>query len=180
MAPKAPKPTRSGPFLRRRVAVLAVAALVLAACQTPAPYAPRDAHATTGYADQQLAANRYRVTFTGNSATKRDTVENYLLLRSAEITATAGFPYFVFDTRDTEAKTTYQSSIDNWPSWRGRGWYRHNWGWEGEVSSRPITSYEASAEIVLLTAEQAKSEPRALQAEDVRAHIAPLARAPQP
>ena len=73
MAPIASNPVQSASSLRRRVTVLAGAALVLAACQTPAPYAPRDAHATTGYADQQLAANRYRVTFTGNSATKRDT-----------------------------------------------------------------------------------------------------------
>ncbi len=167
-------------FLSRAALALFVAGL-LAACESPAPYGPRDAQQTTGYTDQQLAANRYRITFTGNAATKRETVENYLLLRAAEVTVRAGYPFFLFDTRDTQTKTTYlTSSLDAWPAWRGRGWYHHSWAWEGDVSTRPITSYEAYAEIVLLTAEQAKSEPRALQAQDVLGHIEPLAHPPQP
>ncbi|MDR3527254.1 MAG: hypothetical protein P4L57_08220 [Rhizomicrobium sp.] len=155
-------------------------AVLLAACETPAPYAPRDQRQGTGYSDQQLAANRYRITFTGNAATRRETVENYLLLRAAEVTLQAGYPYFLFDTRDTEAKTSYQtSSLDAWPAWRGRGWYHHSWAWEDEVS-RPITAYEAYAEIVLLSADAAKNEPRALRAQDVVGHIEPIAHPPQP
>lgn len=158
----------------RRVGAVVVAAVVLTACQSPAGYGPRDPKSGTGYTDQQLATNRYRVTFTGNASTPRESVENYLLFRAAEVTAQAGYPFFIFDTRDTETKTTYQSSLDAWPGWRGRGWYRHSWAWDGEVSARPITSYEAFAEIVLLTNEQAKNEPRALGAQDVIHRIGPL------
>lgn len=163
--------------VRPGMAVLAVAAVVLTACQSPAPYAPQEPRSGTGYTDQQIAINRYRVIFTGNAATQRQTVENYLLRRAAEVTQKAGYPYFLFDTRDTEAKTTYRSDMDPWPRGYGRGWYHHSWGWDGEISTRPVTSYEAYAEIVLLTTEQAKSEPRALGASDVLAH---LAAPPQP
>jgi hypothetical protein len=163
----------------RRVAVMTVAALLLTACQTPASYGPKDSRVGTGYTDQQLAANRYRVTFTGNAATQRETVENYLLFRAAEVTAKSGYPFFVFDTRDTESKTTYQS-LDMGPPWRGRGWYRHSWAWDGDTTTRPITSYEAFAEIVLLTPEQAKTEPRALGAQDVIHRIGPLIPPPTP
>jgi len=160
------------------------AALVLAACQSPAPYSPRDTPSGTGYTDQQLTANRYRITFTGNSATRRETVENYLLLRAAEVTLKADYRYFLFDTRDTKTETTYHSDFVGWPGWRGRGgWYWHNWpGWggNGEVTTRPSTAYEAFAEIVLLTDEQAKNEPRAVPAADVLDHIGPMARPPQP
>ena len=162
-----------------RLALVAVAALVLTACETPANYGPKDGQVRTGYTDQQLATNRYRVTFTGNAATPRETVENYLLFRAAEVTAKSGYPFFLFDTRDTEAKTTYQS-LDAGPPWRGRGWYRHSWAWDGDVTTRPITAYEAFAEIVLLTPEQAKNEPRALEAKDVLARIAPLIAPPKP
>jgi hypothetical protein len=164
----------------RRTAVVATLAVALAACQSPARYGPKEPNIGTGYTDQQLAANRYRITFTGNAATKREAVENYLLFRAAEVTAQTSYPYFLFDTRDTEAKTTYQTSLDAGPPWRGRGWYHHSWAWDGDVSTRTVTSYEAFAEIVLLTAEQAKSEPRALEAKDVLAHVGPLVRPPQP
>jgi len=51
----------------------------LAGCMTPTPYAPRLEGERTGYTDRSLTQNRYRVTFTGNSATPRETVETYLL-----------------------------------------------------------------------------------------------------
>lgn len=167
-----------------RLSVAAAAALLLAACQSPATYHPLDPGSGTGYTDEQLASNRFRVTFTGNSATRRETVENYLLLRAAEVTLKAGYHYFVFDTRDTQAETTYHSDFAGWPGWRGRGWYWHSWpygGWGAgaDVTSRPITTYEAYAEIVLLNEDQARSEPRAVRAEDVLEHIGPMARSPQ-
>jgi hypothetical protein len=168
-----------------RFGAVAICALVLAACETPATYTPRDAHSRTGYTDEQLASNRFRVTFTGNSATRRETVENYLMLRAAEVTLKAGSRWFVFDTRDTEAQTTYQSDFAGWPGWRGRGWYWHSWPYGGfgagaGMPARPITSYEAYAEIVLLTDEQARSEPRAIRAQDVLDHVGPSAYAPPP
>ena len=57
------------------------------------------------------------MTFRGNSATRRETVENFLLLRSAEVTRDAGYAWFAFDTRDTEAKTTYHTDFAGWPGW---------------------------------------------------------------
>jgi len=165
------------------MAVLAMGFLLLAGCETAATYHPLESG--TGYTDQQLASNRFRITFTGNSATRRETVENYLLLRSAEVTLKAGSRWFAFDNRDTEAKTTYQSDFIGWPGWRGRGWYRHSWpygGWgmAADMTERPITRYEAYAEIILLNDDQAKTEPRALNAQDVIDHIGPMARPPEP
>lgn len=160
--------------------------LSLAACASqPAPYAPKTGDSTTGYTDQQIAANRYRVTFTGNSATDRVTVENYLLLRAAEVTLKAGYSDFLFDTRDTKSKTTYYSSFTGWPGWGGYGWYWHSWPYgpygpgDMDMTSRPETRYFAYAEIVLLTPEQAKAEPRSLNAQDVIAHLRPMAH-PEP
>ena len=103
-----------------RVLLAGLALLGLAACATePAPYGPKTEDSSTGYTDQQIASNRYRVTYVGNSFTSRETVENYLLLRSAEVTLKGGYEYFLFDTRDTKAKTTYYSSFAGWPGWGG-------------------------------------------------------------
>jgi hypothetical protein len=165
----------------RPAAITAAALLVLAGCQTATPYHPSTEPGATGYSDEQLAGNRYRVTFTGNSATRRETVEDYLLLRSAEVTLKAGYRTFLFDTRDTKSKTTYHSDFTGWPGWPGYGWYWHSWpyGPEPQLDSFPTTRYEAYAEIVLLTDAQAKSEARAVNAQEVLDHIGPQAK-PKP
>lgn len=150
----------------------------LAACETPAPYAPRQGN-STGYSDERLAANRWRVTFSGNAVTKRETVENYLLLRAAQVTQQSGFRWFVFDTRDTQAHTAYHTEFDEWPGFhRHFGWYWHDWDYDADTYA--TTHYEAYAEIVLLSPEQARSEPRAVDANDViaRLFVPPPTRAP--
>ncbi|MDE1937821.1 MAG: hypothetical protein KGI68_02275 [Alphaproteobacteria bacterium] len=148
----------------------------MSGCQTVTAYHPQTANDRTGYSDEQLSDNRYRVTFTGNSTTPRDLVEDYLLLRSAEVTLKAGYHYFVFDTRDTKAKTTYHSDFVGWPGWPGYGWYWHSWPYDpgmATADSFPSTRYDAYAEIVVLTDEQAKNEPRAVNAEEVLKHVGP-------
>ena len=63
---------------RRKIARLALLAPALlatslvAGCTQPTPYAP--AVDGKGYKEQQLENDRYRVSFTGNSATPRETV----------------------------------------------------------------------------------------------------------
>src|SRR6201999_3560230 len=104
-----------------RTAVLASAAALLAGCIAPTPYAPRTEGQRTGYTDRPLTQNRYRVTFTGNSATPRETVETYLLLRAAEVARAAGYDSFVFDTRNPKANTTAQVIPDPGPGWGGWG-----------------------------------------------------------
>ena len=157
--------------------------LALAACVSPTTYKPADADHHTGYADQRLADNRYRVTFRGNSVTRREKVEDYLLLRAAEVTREAGYAWFEFDTRNTEAKTSYQTNFAGWPGWGpGFGWYWHSWEFDrfgaGYGTTNPITSYDAYAEIIMLTPEQAKADPHALRAEDVITRLGPTVERP--
>jgi len=164
-----------------------VSGLVLTGCMQPTPYGPRIEGQRTGYTDRALTENRYRVTFTGNTVTPRETVESYLLLRAAEVTKAAGYNFFVFDTRNTRAHTTYQAvptmpPPDPWWGWRrGFGyWGGYGWAYDPGVDVVTRTNYQAYAEIVLLTPEQAAKEPRAIRADDVIAHIGPDAITPPP
>src|ERR1700761_1825743 len=102
-----------------KICVAALALGLLAACVGPAAYAPRAPGQSTGYTDRELATGRYRVTFTGNSSTPRETVENYLLLRAAEVTLAAGGSHFMFDDRDTHARTTLFAN----PAFYGPGYW---------------------------------------------------------
>jgi hypothetical protein len=168
-------------ILPKIVALAAVA--LLAGCAQPAPYAPRGAGQQTGYTDRQLAPNRWRVTFTGNSATPREQVEDDLLLRAAEVTLAAGYGHFLFDTRDTRADTrvTAFPEYEPGPFW-GRGWRFHPaWGYDPfapDVDIVTTTRYQAYAEIVTLSDDQATHEARAVDARAVIQHLRQPAPAP--
>lgn len=165
--------------LKRLARLATAAALGLGGCVSPSAYAPQTSPRSEGYADKQLASNRFRVSFHGNSATSREQVEDYLLRRAAEVTLKAGYSWFAFEHRDTRAKTRYYTDFQGWPGWGGYGWYWRSWDWDwGTAESRPVTDYSAYAEIVLLTDDQARNEPRALKALDVLAHLAPQPAAP--
>src|SRR4051812_48968858 len=77
-------------------------------CATATPYQPLTTRgdARGGYSEQRLEENRFRVMFTGNSFTSRQTVENYLLYRAAELTTQAGFDGFTMTDRGTDPHTT--------------------------------------------------------------------------
>ncbi|MES2255843.1 MAG: hypothetical protein V4559_12485 [Pseudomonadota bacterium] len=173
--------------------------LVLAGCATPAPYAPRAPGQATGYTDRQLSDNRWRVTFTGNSVTPRETVENSLLLRAAEVTLASGHSHFIFDSRDTKAQTRYDAfpvgpgfgygSGFGYGAGFGYGYGRGYWGFHPawgysafgpDVDIVSTTKFESYAEIVVLNDEQAQREPRAVDARAVIAHMPPPPPPPPP
>ncbi|MEM6487594.1 MAG: hypothetical protein AAF677_04865 [Pseudomonadota bacterium] len=89
--------TRAG-----RAFVALTATLALAACAIePTPYVAATAAggAAPGYADAPIGGDRYRVSFTGNRATPRAVVGDYLLFRAAEVTLAQGADWFRIDRR---------------------------------------------------------------------------------
>jgi len=169
-----------------RLLPLGLLAGTLMGCMQPTPYQPRLEGQATGYTDRELTYNRYRVTFTGNTVTSRETVESYLLLRAAEVARAAGFSHFMFDTRNTQTSTRVEAvpyGPPPPPFWglRGRFGYWGGWGfaYDPAVDIVTRTNYQAYAEIVLLTPEQAAREPRSINAADVISHLGPEA-APKP
>jgi hypothetical protein len=161
------------PLARKLFAGLTLVALSTA-CSTGPEYKPRLPGEAVGYTDLQLSPNRYRVSFSGSSASTRDDVEHYLLQRAAELTARGGHTHFVFSRRDTERNTSY---VGNYPY----GLYYHyypylSWYWGGPNGGDvwAVTRYAAFAEIVVLKAEDAVDNPEAIEA------LALLQRLPPP
>lgn len=75
--------------------------MLVACTASPTPYEP--ATDRFGYSEQQIEQNRYRVSFAGNSATSRETVENYLLYRAAQLTVRNGYEHFALVDQEIEA-----------------------------------------------------------------------------
>ncbi len=75
------------------IAVIILLAIGLAACGRRRRISRRR-RAAFGYSEERLDQNKFRVTFRGNSLTPRETVEDYLLYRAAELTLQNGFTHF--------------------------------------------------------------------------------------
>jgi len=118
----------------RSLALAATSALILAACASVTPYQPASKPGGfDGYSQTMLENDRARVTFGGNSLTDRQTVENYLLYRTAQIAVERGFDHFTLQERDTEQKTRisatpgYRSGL--YDPYFGYSFFRPRYGW---------------------------------------------------
>ena len=174
------------PFIKKVLAAMPLAAvLALSACATPTPYQPIDARsdARGGYFEQRIEDNRFRVSFRGNDFTSRQTVENYLLFRAAELTLQAGYDGFTMVDRAVDPNMRTRVTSDPFgpgpwgywgPSWRyryGGAWrYWDPWArdpfWAHDVDVRTVTSYEANAEVVMFKGRR-PDDPRSFDAHQV-------------
>lgn len=90
---------------------LTTSLVVLGACATATPYqAASKPGKFDGFSQTVIENDRARVSFAGNSITDRDTVENYLLFRAAELTVERGYDYFTLQERDVEKNTRLRST----------------------------------------------------------------------
>jgi hypothetical protein len=164
------------------------AAGLLAACATATPYQPAAATGSYGYVESRIENNRFRVTFSGNSLTERETVENYLLYRSAELSVAEGYDYFVVANRNTDKKSRFISDRPSYPGfYPDYMWYHPRWGWRhyydpfwDDTTFREVTRYEASAEIVLGKGPKPAADAHAFDARQVIANLQSKIARPKP
>jgi hypothetical protein len=191
-----------------KTTAFAAAALVLAiglsACETATPYQPNiPGQATSGgYSEVRLEPERWRITFTGNSMTSRETVEGYLLFRAAELTLQNGDNWFAMVDRNTDRSVRtyvepdpfyspwYGPGFGYWrPYWRYRTYGYHGWRtwdpfwgdpfWAYGVDVHTVQSFEASAEIMTHKGAKPAGDPRAFDAQAVVANLGPRIQYPE-
>ena len=164
-------------------AFILVGASVLCACQTVPAYRERGPGDTIGYTDLRLTENRYRVTYAGGNATRRDEVEDFLLRRAAEVTLESGYSHFVFDARDTNAQTHYRNTFGSrarlgigFGHYGPSPWYFSRFAFGDPFYGndlRPVTRFEAYSEIVMLQPSDAENDPFVFDAREVLAVLTP-------
>ncbi len=162
--------------------------VTLGACATATPY-QQAADGAYGFEEIAIENDRFRVIFRGNSLTERETVENYLLHRAAELTLERGYDHFFIVERDTESSTrTVGGRADPFFSPFGVQcrYFHPRFGWYGcrdpfwnDVDSREITRYEAQAE-VRLGRGPAPDSPDAFEAREVVENLGPRIVRPEP
>ena len=153
-----------------------LAVSLLAACSTiPQEYRPRPPGGSVGFNEVRVSPDRYRVEFAGRTTSSREDVENRLEQRAAEVTLQSGFTHFVVEMRDTELNTGripgfVGSAYLHGPDYfnRARLWSNIPLAFEGLE-----TNYVATAEIAMLTPDEARQNVAALSAVDVIARLQP-------
>lgn len=190
---------------KKIVAFAAAVALAagLTACATPTPYQPNiPGQATSGgYSEMRLEPDRWRVTFAGNSLTSRETVEAYLLFRSAELTVQQGYDWFTIVDRHTNRDAhTYVEPDPMYHPWYGYSYWRPSWRyygprfggwrtwdpfwgdpfWADRVDVTTVERFEASAEIVMHHGAKPADDPAAFDARAVIDNLRPRIQYPAP
>lgn len=164
-------------------------ALTLSACETATPYQPlqKGTAVSGGFTDQRLDDNHYTVTFSGNTATSRQTVETYLLYRAAQLTVEAGYDWFEPIARHTSKEQTTYIDADPfygpgyaWGGWRPYWRYYGGYGWGGwggygygGATIQSVQQFQATAEIVMRRGPKPDANPRALDARAVMTNLGP-------
>ncbi len=80
----------------------ALICLSLTACETPTYYQAALRPNAMGYADYQIEPGRYRVSFQGGAGAPARQVEDYSLLRAAQVALRDGYDWFRVVARDGE------------------------------------------------------------------------------
>ena len=165
----------------RFISIILASLIVLSACTSLPNYREARFEGSYGYSQQAIESDRFRVTFTGNSATELEMVEHFLLYRAAELTLEQGFDHFLVVTRDTETEIQTRRRLDGFYRspygfhhryWHPRyGWYHWYDPFWDDFNVEQIAMHEAQAEIVL----RRGPAPDTVNAYDAREVIANLA-----
>ena len=75
------------------------AGLALAACATAPVYAPATSANGAGYSETQVENNRYFVTYRARSSADAQLIQDYALLRAADLTLSRNADWFIVDRR---------------------------------------------------------------------------------
>ncbi|MGB1069983.1 MAG: CC0125/CC1285 family lipoprotein [Henriciella sp.] len=179
-------------IVKNRILLSLLSVVMIAACAASTAYRPA-LDTRYGYSEQQIETDRWKVQFAGNSLTKRQTVELYLLYRLAELTDQNGFDFFKVVTRETdEQKRTVPVGTPfsyNYRLYARTGLiyaapYRfcracYDPFWHHEPETRDIIRYEADAEIIMGYGPAPEGE-EYFDAEDVLMNLAGQITLPEP
>ncbi|MEE2567103.1 CC0125/CC1285 family lipoprotein [Hyphobacterium marinum] len=157
--------------------LIALPALLLAACaSTPTAYAP-SARGEPGYHDSQIENDRFRVGFTGGPDVSVGRVEDLALRRAAEVTLQAGDDWFEVIGRDRHSRGDRDSPVSVGgsvgQSFGGRGYRGSSVGLGVSFNSGRVRRTTVSLDI--LTGDGPRPDgPDFYDAHDVIANVPPL------
>jgi hypothetical protein len=136
-----------------------------------------------GFEETRLDANTMRVHFQGNGYTAKQTVEDYTILRCAELTEEHGFDWFLIVDDETEGKDTQvhsgsfnsssTSGVASVNSYGNVNYGSTTQGWTSPSSTFNIRKYDSSVVIKMFAGEKPEEAFNAYSAADVIKYVGP-------
>ncbi|MEM7660881.1 MAG: hypothetical protein AAF292_01425 [Pseudomonadota bacterium] len=158
------------------------AAAILAACVTATPYQPADGGINSfGYGETKIESGKYRVTFRGNSSTDLATVENYILLRAAELSVADGFGHFTILDDSESGRRSFNSTTTGFGGgfggFGGFGSFNRGFGGVGTASTRTRErkSFDVAALVQAFEGQKDAENVMAFNAQEVIDNLGPIA-----
>ena len=160
------------------------AALVLGACATATPYQPKTSGPNGfGFSETKIEPGKYRVNFRGNASTDRATVENYILLRAAELSLQDGLGHFIIIEEDEAGTSNFNTTGFNNNFGFGGGFRNRGFGGGigGTTSSRTRERriFDIGVLVQGFPGIKAEDNYQAFNAEDVVQNLRPVALRPR-
>lgn len=87
-----------------RIFAFAAAAFALSACASTPSYAPAASATAAGYSETQVESNRYFVTYRASGSADAALIQDYALLRAADLTLQNGREWFWVDRRSLDGE----------------------------------------------------------------------------
>src|SRR5438128_9348906 len=78
----------------KRLLAAAALSLAVAACTTPTHFQPAASASGVGFSELRIEPGRYRVTFQGGPGAPEVQVQDYALLRAADLALSGGYDWF--------------------------------------------------------------------------------------
>lgn len=121
-----------------RTLIFAAACAGLAACATTPSYAPAASATGAGYSETQIENNRYFVTYRAPGAADVRLLEDYALLRAADLTLQNGRDWFWVDRRVVDGESSRRSGPSIGVGIGGGSWGRRSGGSVGVGMNFPL------------------------------------------
>jgi hypothetical protein len=160
-----------------RTLTFAAAAFALAACATtPPPYAAAPNASSAGYSDQQIESNRYSVTYRAPGGAEASLLQDYALLRAADLTLEHNRDWFWVDHRSTDNQVSSYSGPSIGIGVGGASFGRHTAIGTGIGMNFPLgghaTQRASAASVDIRFGEGVKpDDPNAYDARSIEANI---------
>jgi hypothetical protein len=88
--------------MKIKALLIVAAAVALTACQTTPTYSAATSTSAAGYSEQQIESNRYTVTYRAPGGADVSVLQDYALLRAADLTLEHNRSWFWVDRRATD------------------------------------------------------------------------------
>jgi hypothetical protein len=156
--------------------LVVLVALAVAACASAPTYAPASSQTGAGYYERQIESNRYFVTYRASGNADAALLQDYALLRAADVTLEHGGSWFWVDRRALDEEGSYDSGPRFSVGVGGGGFGGRSGVGVGVGASFPLGGQPAqrahSATIEMRIGEGPKpAEPNAYDAREISANL---------